>query len=103
MPSVFAQPSPGQYDDLSVQDLLNITTGLACWFYNIALFGVIIFAVIAGIRFFLAGGDSAKAGEGRRNLLYIFIAAMVIFGVGVIIITIANAVGADISLVPFSC
>ena len=93
----------GEYDDLKIQDVFNIVSGLSCWLLSIALLLVIIFAVVTGVKFMTAGANATQAGEARKAVLQVFIAAMVIIGSYVIIVSVATFFGADVSLIPFSC
>ncbi|MDP3954639.1 MAG: hypothetical protein Q8Q06_04495 [bacterium] len=98
---VFAQQ--GQYDDLKIQDVFNIVSGLVCWLFNTAGLLLVIFAIVAGVKFLTSGSNAAQAGEARKALLQVFIAAIVIFGAGVIIVSVANFLGANVSITPLSC
>ena len=93
----------GEYDDLEIQDVFDIISGLACWFYSIAISLTVVFMIITAIKFLTVKGDAAKAAESRKTLMYVFIAIVVIFGVNAIIATVAGAVGAGSSFIPFSC
>ena len=46
---------PGE--DLTIQNVFAIINGLACWFARIASLLMVIFIIIAGLRFMVARGD----------------------------------------------
>lgn len=90
--------------DVTVQDLFNIVTGLACWLLRIAGAVMVIFVVLAGLRFVWAQGNPTKYQEARKNINHVFIGVLVILGVYVIIATVANAIGiTNFSFVPLVC
>jgi len=89
--------------DLTVQGLVGIITGLACWLIRASLALMVIFLIIAGIRFFTAGGDTSKQEAAKKNLTWTIIGIFVILAVNVIIATIANALGRDYSFIPLKC
>ena len=64
---------------------------------------MVIFLVIAGLRYMAAGGDPKKVIEARKSLNYALLGILVIMGVYVIIATVANAVGSSFSLIPLVC
>lgn len=93
---------PGE--DLAIQDVFNIINGLACWFARIASLLMVIFIIIAGLRFMVARGDSKAYEAAKTNFRHVLIGLVVIMGVYVIIATVANAVGVkDFSFIPLVC
>ncbi|PJE50351.1 MAG: hypothetical protein COV29_04200 [Candidatus Yanofskybacteria bacterium CG10_big_fil_rev_8_21_14_0_10_36_16] len=96
---LYAQEGLG-IEDFSVKDLVAIATGLACWTFYAAMFGLVIFFMVEAVKLMSAKGDVQKSGEARKGLMYAFIAAVVIFGVGTIVVTVANAVGVEVT---FTC
>ena len=92
---------PGE--DLTIQDVFTILTGIACWLSRVAGSLMVIFIILAGFRFMNARGDSAKWTSAKKNFAHVLIGSLVILGVYVIIATIANAVGADFSFIPLAC
>jgi hypothetical protein len=92
---------PGQ--DLSIQDVFGIINGIACWLLRTVGAVMVIFLVIAGLRFMAAQGNPAKLTEAKKSLNYALLGILVIMGVYVIIATVANAVGSDFSLIPLVC
>jgi len=108
IPSGSMAPAGGEENwmgiDLSIQDVADIINGLACWLTRIATAIMVIFLVLAGLRFMNARGDPTKYGNAKKNLQHEIIGIMVIMGVYVIIATVANAVGrTDFSLIPLVC
>ncbi|HEY4506801.1 MAG TPA: hypothetical protein VJH71_01380 [Candidatus Paceibacterota bacterium] len=92
---------PGE--DLTIQDVFSIVTGLTCWFARAASVLMVIMIMIASIRFSIAKGDTAGRIAAMKNFKHVFIGLLVIMGVYVIIATVAKAVGADFSLIPLFC
>ncbi len=90
--------------DLSIQDVADIINGLACWLTRIATAVMVIFLVLAGMRFMYAQGDTAKLTAAKKNFQQVLIGILVIMAVYVIIATVAHAVGrTDFSLIPLIC
>ena len=89
--------------DLTVQDISRIITGFACWLIGIVLAVMVIFLVIAGVRYFLARGNETKVADATKNLTWTLVGILVILATNVIIATIANFLGADYSFVPLNC
>jgi len=92
---------PGE--DLAIQDVFNIINGLACWLTRIATAVMVIFLVLAGLRYMAVRGDPSKLVVAKKNLRYVLIGILVIMGVYVIIATVANSVGTSFSFIPLSC
>src|SRR3989344_5017869 len=82
---------PGE--DLDFEDLISIMTGLACWLGRVASLGAVIFVIWAGLRFMAARGDPKAFTDAVTNLKRVLLGILVIYGVYVIIATVANAVG----------
>lgn len=90
--------------DLTVEGLFNIIAGLACWFTRISLPIMVIFLVLAALRFMHAQGEPARFTAAKKNFSQVLIGILVIMGAYVIIATVANAVGvADFSFIPLVC
>jgi len=89
--------------DLTIQDVADIINGLACWLIRVIFAVMVIFLILAGLRFMAAQGDPAKLTTAKKNLTQVLIGIVVIMAVYVIIATIANAVGSDFSFVPLVC
>ncbi len=98
----------GEWDwtgiDLSIQDVADIINGLACWLTRIATAIMVIFLVIAGMRFMYARGNPTAYQAAVKNFQHVLIGILVIMAVYVIIATVAHAVGrTDFSLIPLVC
>ncbi|MDO8591370.1 MAG: hypothetical protein Q7R60_00395 [bacterium] len=90
--------------DLTIQDVFNIINGLACWATRVAMAVMVIFIILAGLRFMNARGEPAAFTAARKNFNHVLIGLLVIMGVYVIIATVANAVGiTDFSFIPLVC
>lgn len=92
---------PGE--NLSIQDVFNIINGIACWLLRVVTAVMVIFLVLAGLRFMWARGDPTRTITARKNLRYVLWGILVVMGVYVIIATVANAVGASFSFIPLRC
>lgn len=82
--------------DLTITSIEDIIQGLACWIYRIAFLLIIIFIVLSGVRYVASGGNPTKLTSAHESFKWVVIGAIVILGVGVIIATIANALGVDV-------
>lgn len=89
--------------DLTVDGIVNIFEGVACWLSSAVGSLIIIFIIIAGIRYMAAGGSPERVQEAKKNFWWLLIGILVIFGANVIINSIAAAVGSSVSLIPFKC
>lgn len=89
--------------DLTIQDVSNIITGIACWLLRVGTVIAIIFVILAGIRFMYAQGNPKGFDDAKKNFVHVLIGLMVLYGFHVIIATVANAVGSSFSFVPLAC
>lgn len=90
--------------NLTIQDVMGIITGLACWITRVALVFVVVAIIYYGVRFIMAQGDPTKLTEARKSFLWGLVGILVILGTYTIIATVANALGADYTLfIPLSC
>ena len=90
--------------DITIEDVANIIEGIACWLTRIATAIMVIFLVLAGLRFMNARGDAGKWKSAKENFQHVLIGILVIMAVYVIIATVAYAVGrTDFSLIPLVC
>lgn len=93
---------PGE--DLSFGDLTGIVTGLACWLGRIVTVGAVIFVLLAGLRFAATRGDPKAFEDAVGNFKHVLWGILVIYGVYVIIATVARATGiTDFSFIPLVC
>lgn len=90
--------------DLTIQDVAEIITGLACWITRVALVFIVVAIIYFGVKFMMAQGDPTKLTEARKSFLWGLVGVLVILGTYTIIATVANALGADYTLfIPLSC
>lgn len=90
--------------DLTIEDVGNIINGLACWLTRIATAIMVIFLILAGLRFMNARGNPTAYQAAIKNFQQVLIGILVIMAVYVIIATVANAVDiTDFSLIPLVC
>ena len=90
--------------NLSIQDVLGIITGLACWITQVALVLIVVAVVYFGVKFLTAQGDPTKLTDAKRSFLWGLVGIIVILGTYTIIATVANALGADYTLfLPLRC
>ena len=90
--------------DLTIQSVFGIITGLVCWFSRFALILIVAYIIIYGIKFMMAQGNETKYGEAKTAFTWGLVGVVVILGTYTIIATVANALGADYSLiVPLNC
>lgn len=89
--------------DLTIEGVFNIITGLACWLTRVVGAVMVIFIVLAGLRFMNARGDTGEWTAAKKNFNQVLLGTLVIMGVYVIIATVAKAVGTDFSFVPLVC
>ena len=90
--------------DLTIQSVFGIITGLACWFTRFALILIVVYIIIYGIKFMMAQGNQTKFEEAKKSFTWGLVGVLVILGTYTIIATVANALGADYSLiVPLNC
>lgn len=93
---------PGE--DLEFGDITNIVTGLACWLTRVASILAAIFVILAGLRFVTARDNPEKQQQAIKNFQTVLWGILVIYGVYVIIATVAHAVGiTDFSFIPLVC
>lgn len=90
--------------DLTIEDVGDIITALACWMLRIATLLMVIFLILAGMRFMSAGSDPTKQTNAKKNFGFVIVGILVIIGTYVIIATVAGAVGVtDFSFIPLVC
>ncbi len=90
--------------DLTIQDILGIITGLACWFTRVALVFIVVAIIYYGLKFMMAQGDPTKLAETKKSFLWGLVGVLVILGTYTIIATVANVLGADYTLfLPLMC
>jgi hypothetical protein len=103
LPSLTQAASDGlPGSNLDFDSVVRIFYGLSCWLLSVVGFIVVIFIVLSAFKYMRAdSGD--KTSEANRTLLYVLIGAIVIFGMPVIMYTVANIAGYDLKVIPFRC
>ncbi len=102
IPALAAEDSLGV--DLTIQSVFGIITGLACWFTRFALILMVVMIVFYGIKFMTAQGNQTKFDEAKKSFTWALVGVLVILGTYTIIATVANAVGANYTLlIPLNC
>ena len=91
--------------NLTVQGLLKIITGLACWITQVVLVFIVVAVVYFGVKFLRAQGDPTKLGDAKKSFLWGLVGIVVILGTYTIIATVATNLGiTDLnSIIPLSC
>ena len=91
--------------NLTIQDVMRIITGLACWITRVALVFIVVAVVYYGVKFLTAQGDPTKLGDAKKSFLWGLVGIMVILGTYTIIATVAYNLGIrDLSLIiPLKC
>ncbi len=93
---------PGE--DLTIQNVLKIINGIACWLIRVITSVMVIFLVFIGFKFMNAQGDPGKITDAKKSFNNVLIGIVVIMSAYVIIATVANAVGVkDFSFIPLVC
>ena len=93
---------PGE--DLEAGDVIKIVVGLSCWLIRVAFTLTIIFVILAGFQFMTAQGNATKYQAAVKSFQNVLWGVLVIYGVYVIIATVAHAVGVtDFSFIPLVC
>lgn len=105
-PSSSGLPGPQSiFDSLTLQSVPKILSGLACYFVRFALILVGIAVILAGIIFILARGNPTAFADAKKNLLYVIIGGLVIYGVYTIILSVSLIVTGSTNLpwIPLTC
>jgi|SRR3989338_2739514 len=90
--------------DLTIQDVLDIFTGLACWLSDVALVLIVIAIIYYGIKFMMVQSDPKKLDEAKKSFQWGLVGIAVIAGTYTIIASVAYFFGADYTLfIPLLC
>jgi len=89
--------------NLSIDGLMNIIKGLACWIVNAALILIVVAVVFYGIQFLISRGDPGKVGDARKALTWGVVGIIVILGAYTIIATVGYYIGVDIPNIALGC
>lgn len=99
-------PSPQSiFDSFSLQSVPKILSGLACYFIRFALILVAIAVILSGIIFILSRGNPTAFADAKKNLLYVIIGGLVIYGVYTIILSASLFIAGSTTLpwIPLTC
>ncbi len=77
-------------ETLTVSKIVNLVEYIANAFITIAEIGAIAMIIYSGFKMATSRGDAKSFGDAKRMLLYSIIGLAVIFGVGIIVDTIAE-------------
>ena len=77
---------------LTLTEIEQRITDIAQFLIVISVIIAVIFIIWGGIRYVMAGDDTAKAGSAKATILNGIIGALVILAVGIIMQTLANVV-----------
>jgi len=91
--------------NLSIQDVLGIITGLACWITRVVLVFIVVAVVYFGVKFLTAQGDPTKLTEARKSFIWGLVGIIVILGTYTIIATVAYSLGVTeySRFIPLNC
>ncbi len=82
--------------DLTLEKLMNLINGLACWIADVALVLIVIAVVYFGVMFLISQGDPGKVGNARKALSWGVVGIIVILGTYTIIASVGSAItGSD--------
>ncbi|MBI4158305.1 MAG: hypothetical protein HY505_01635 [Candidatus Yanofskybacteria bacterium] len=79
--------------NLTIQDVMGIITGLACWITRVALVFIVVAVVYFGVKFLTAQGDPTKLGDAKKSFFWGLVGIIVILGTYTIIATVAYNLG----------
>jgi len=79
--------------NLTIQDVLGIITGLACWITRVALVFIVVAVVYFGVKFLTAQGDPTKLTNAKNSFMWGLVGIIVILGTYTIIATVAHSLG----------
>ena len=108
VPSPSEPPGPAPqsiFDSFSLLSVPKILSGLACYFIRFALILVGIAVILSGIIFIFSRGNPTAFANAKKNLLYVVIGGLVIYGVYTIILSVSLFVTGSTTLpwIPFQC
>ncbi len=86
---------------LTIADIIRILGRFSNFLFDAAYGLCVIFIIVAGVRYMLAGGNAEKIGDAKKNFSWVLIGVLVIFAVNVIINSVAAAVGSPFRISPF--
>jgi fumarate reductase subunit D len=80
--------------NLSIQNVLGIVTGLACWATRFVMIIMVVMIVWYGFQMMAAGDNEANFKGARQSLTYAIVGMIVILGAYTIIATVGNTIQA---------
>lgn len=91
--------------DLTVQGVVGIITGLACWLTRAVMAVMVIMVIYYGLQFMWAQGNPAKVTKAKESLMWGIVGILVIMGTYTIIATVGNAFnpGSYTNFIPIRC
>ena len=92
-------------ESFTVQLVPKILAGLACYIVRFGLIAVGLAIILAGIIFIFSRGNPTVFTNAKKNLLYVIIGGLVIYGVYTIILSVSLFVTGSVNLpwIPFQC
>lgn len=92
-------------EGFTVQLVPKILAGLACYVVRFGLIAVGLAIILAGIIFIFSRGNPTAFTNAKKNLLYVIIGGLVIYGVYTIILSVSLLVTESTNLpwVPLTC
>lgn len=78
--------------NLTIQGLMGIIVGVACWLTRIAIVFIVIALIVYGIQFLISRGDSGRFTKAKDSFKYGLWGIVVILGAYTIIATVAYAI-----------
>lgn len=92
-------------EGFTVQLVPKILVGLACYIVRFGLIAVGLAIILAGIIFIFSRGNPTAFANAKKNLLYVIIGGLVIYGVYTIILSVSLFVTGSTTLpwVPINC
>lgn len=82
---------PGM-QDLTIQRLFGIVTGLVCWLSRIAIVLIVVAIIFYGLQFMTAQGNPDRYKKAKDGFFKALLGTLIILGTYTIIATIANAI-----------
>ncbi len=90
-----AQPNAFPNEAWTPQDVVNVIGLIRNMFLIIGVISLVIFIIWAGAGFFTAQGNPTKLQEAKKRLLWTLVAAAIILGTFVIILSIRAFIAKD--------
>jgi outer membrane protein assembly factor BamB len=91
------------FEHLSIDLMINVITRLVCYVGASAILLMVIMVIFYGTQFLSAGGNPSVVTQSRKSIIWWLVGALVIIGAYIILATIANFLGADMTIIPQAC